>query len=222
MLDGENFRHPGCADISVVKFWDAGHNRSFSNYCCGIQLTCRDLAVFMNHSITLAFDLRSRCRGWSTAAGPITNVLFIDIKTSNPSSKLTSMVFSPNTLLKTSRTWAFHCKKSNHTLRKVCTPTKSAILHCYCWTHVIDWSIDYPRWADNVAIRSLSQETLAGAIFNRGWGGGMKDAILSYRRSYISPRDSATYTSSPCKSGDKNSPLYSLVVTGSSGLRWGG
>jgi hypothetical protein len=58
---------------------------------------------------------------------------------------------------------------------------------------------------DSVAIRSVRPETLAGTIFKGGGGG---DTLLSY----INPRHSATSTTRPCKSVDKNSSLYSTVV----------
>jgi len=143
MFDGEHCRHPSCSHFSVVKFSDAGHNRSFSSYCCGLRLTF-NLAVFLNERINHAFGLRLRCRGWSTAAGPVISVLFIDLKTTNPASELTSMVSSPQRLLKRPGLEPSAVRNSVTTLRIVCTSTKSAILHCYCVERMTDWIIDDP------------------------------------------------------------------------------
>ena len=143
-------------------------HRLISNYYCGWQLTCRDMAVFLHQRTNLAFGLRLRCRGWWTAAGPVSSVLFIDLKTTNPASQLTSMVSSPYTLLIGTGLEPSAVKIQITTLRIVCTSTKSAILHCYCveCTGMTGESMILVE-LDRVAIRSVRQETLVGAIFNK-------------------------------------------------------
>jgi hypothetical protein len=54
LFDGETFRHPPCANVSIASFSDDGHNCWFSNPYCGAQFTCRDAAVIPNNPINLS------------------------------------------------------------------------------------------------------------------------------------------------------------------------
>jgi hypothetical protein len=101
----------------------------------------------------------------------------------DPASELTSMVSSPHTLLR--RLWISIgleplvvrnavTTTDRTTLCIVRTPTTSAILHCCCvsrtWlTGVLMIVVEL----DSVAIRWVKQETLPGATFNWGAGGGI-------------------------------------------------
>jgi hypothetical protein len=104
------------------------------------------------------------CRGWSAAERPITNVLFIALKTKDPAPKLTSMASSSYTLF--SHLWISTglepsaVRNSVVTLCLVRTSTASAILHCYCVERT--WLTGAPVILvelDSVAIRWLRQET---------------------------------------------------------------
>jgi hypothetical protein len=86
VFDDEHFWHPLCANVSVAKFSDDGHNRHLSSPSCGAQFSC-DAMVISNQCISLVFGLRHCCHGWSVAGGPVTSVLFTAVKTTDLVSK---------------------------------------------------------------------------------------------------------------------------------------
>jgi hypothetical protein len=59
----------------VIKFSVEHHNRQFSTPRCGTQFICPNASFTPNQRINSIFGPRRRCRGWSTAAGPVTDVL---------------------------------------------------------------------------------------------------------------------------------------------------
>ena len=88
MFGAQNFRRPPCADSSVAKLSDGGHNRRFSddgnrrflNPYCDAQFNCPDAAFIPNQRVNVFFGLRRRCLGWSTPVGTVTSVLFTALK----------------------------------------------------------------------------------------------------------------------------------------------
>jgi hypothetical protein len=89
VFDGEHFQHPSCGNFPLAKFSDDSHNCWFSNPYCDTQFTCHDVVVILNQHISLVFGLCRPCHGWSAAVGPVSNVLFTNLKTMNPAPELT-------------------------------------------------------------------------------------------------------------------------------------
>ena len=134
---------------------------------------------------SLVFGPSRRCRDCSTAEGPVTNVLFTAVKTTDPASELTPITFSPHKLLGCLR---MSTELEPSSIRNSVTTLPSTYVHnirhfalLLCWTHVTNWSTDNPggdeqcRYpvgkARNYTLCHILKKTL--------------EALLSYRPSPI-------------------------------------
>lgn len=64
VFEGEHFQHLPCADFSVAKLCDEGHNCWFSNPYCGAQFTCCVEAIIPNKCMNIVCGLHHCCSAW--------------------------------------------------------------------------------------------------------------------------------------------------------------
>jgi hypothetical protein len=104
--------------------------------------------VVPNQRINFLCSLHCRCRGWSAAAGPITNFLFTSLKTTGPASNWANIygiitIHVSQTSINLNRTGAFRSTKVNpHCLLSTYDHNLRHFALLLWWTRVTDWSTD--------------------------------------------------------------------------------
>lgn len=138
VFDGENFQHLPCADFSVPKLCDEGHNCWFSNPYCGAQFNCCVEAVIPNQCMNIVCGLHHCCSAWlaSVVPPPLYFSLLSRLWT-RLINWLPYVASSPHTLFR--HLWIPMGLVTSAVINSItttqcllCMSTVSAILHCCC------------------------------------------------------------------------------------------